>query len=162
MTQSPTNVSTLSTLVSHSAVVVPTTLVQIPQQHVFAFADYLDEQELTDVFANGDVLRNAAAGGVFLDILPMVEIAPNVVSWLKEHRCPRLPGCCRVARAENDLMIDLLTDYQGNQWDTQGYAAIAASALEVSIALELRGCPTLLQLELPEVNSRAVTAAPLP
>jgi hypothetical protein len=59
-------------------------------------------------------------------------------------------------------MRDLLTDYQGNHWEAQGYAAIAVSALEASIALELHGCPTLLQLELPEVNSHAVLVAPLP
>jgi hypothetical protein len=144
-----TNASTLSDLVSRWAVVVPTTLVQIPQKHVLAFADYLDEHELTDVFANGDTLRSSAGGGIFLDAVPMMQLAPEVYYWLRERHCPRLPGCCRVALSDKAVITDLLIDYQGNCWDAQGYTAIAASALEVSIALELRGCPTLLQLEFP-------------
>jgi hypothetical protein len=148
MTHVPTNASALSTLIVRSAVVVPTTLVQLSPQHVFDFADYLDEHELSDVFANDDELRGAATGEVFLDALPMVEIAPDVLFWLKEHHCFMFSGCCRVAHAEHALIADLLTDYQGNCWEAQGYTTVAASALEVSIALELRGCPTLLQLEL--------------
>lgn len=155
MTQVLTSVSILSTLVSCSALVIPTTLVQIPQHHVFDFADYLDEQDLSDVVANGDVLRSAAPGGVFLDILPLTEVAPDVVSWLKEHHCPRFPGYCRVALAQYAYMADLLADYPGNSWEAQGYTAIAASALEVSIALELRGYSTLLQLELPGASPQA-------
>jgi hypothetical protein len=154
MTQVLTSVSILSALVSCSAVVVPTTLVQIPQHRAFDFADYLDEQDLSDVVANNDVLRSAAPGGVFLDILPMAEVAPDAVFWLKEHSCPRLPGCCRVALAQYALMADLLTEYPGNSWEAQGYTAIAASALEVSVALELRGCSTLVQLELPAASHR--------
>jgi hypothetical protein len=152
MTHVLTNVSTLSAIVSCSALVVPTTLVQVPQHHVFDFADYLDEQDLSDVIANGDVLRSATTGNVFLDILPIAEVAPNVVSWLKEHRCPRFSGCCRVALAPYALMADLLAEYPGNSWEAQGYTAIAASALEVSVALELRGCSTLLQLELSDAS----------
>jgi hypothetical protein len=149
MANALTNASTLSELVSRWAVVVPTTLVQIPQEHVFAFADYLDENELSDVFANGDTLRSSACSGIFLDAIPMMQLAPDVLYWLDEHHCRRLPGCCRIALSDHAVITDLLIDYQGNRWDAQGYTAIAASALEVSIALELRRCPTLLQLEFP-------------
>jgi hypothetical protein len=162
MTNALTTIAPLSDSVSRRAVVVPTTLVQIPQKHVLDFADYLDKLELSDVFANGDTLRNSACGGAFLDAISMIQLAPEALYWLDEQHCPRLPDCCRVALADKAVITDLLIDYQGTCWDAQRYTAIAASALEVSIALELCGCPTLLQLELPGVSSLALTAAPLP
>ena len=140
---------------THPTTVVPTAIIHLSAQQAEDFANYLEAQHLADTVQEQRVLdvealTHSPETGCSLDQERMGDACPDALLWLQEqwpHRC----AGCRVERYEEAVMEDLLKDYQGSQWDRQGYAVIVASAIEIAIALELRGCPTLLQLELTDI-----------
>ena len=141
------------TLNSRNAVVTSTPLVSLSAERAYDLATYLKEHDLAEVMlehrvADSEMLKNPAADGFFLDLAQLSSVAPGALLWLKQCRCQLVSGC-RIELCEESALEDLLMDYQGDIWEEFGYALIAASAVEISIALELREYPCLRQLELP-------------
>jgi hypothetical protein len=134
------------------ATVVSTTAIHLTARQALDFAEYLEAENAAEILLEHRVLdsktlKEPSEDGFFLDQALLAQVSPDAVNWLEQHGCSRLPGC-RVAQHTGEVMDNLLSaDYRGGRWDT--YAVIIASALEISIALELRECPCLLQLELP-------------
>lgn len=139
--------------------VVPTTIAHLSAEVAQDFAAYLEAQHLAETVQEQcvldiEVLAHPPETGYYLDQERMGDVCPDALLWLTERRVRRCAGC-RVERYEETVMEDLLMEYQASQWDTQGYTVIAASVIEVSMALELRGCPTLLQLELADIPANS-------
>ncbi len=157
----------LSTLPSRSTVVTSTPIVCLPGRLSEDFAFYLEKHESCEVMLEQQVvdswlLKNPASGDFLLDLARLSSIAPDAVWWLKQRYCHTISGC-RVEWGEEstkDTLEQLLLDYEGDTWEDFGYTLIEASAVEISIALELRDCPCLLQLELPGASYLDIPVAP--
>lgn len=146
------------------AAVVSTTICHLSAREALDFADYLESQNLADTLLdqrilNCTVLKEPSEEGFFLDQMLIAPASSDAVQWLRDRRCHRFAGC-RVSLYEAAAMDDLLEDYQGGRWDNQGYTVVVASAIEIAIALELRECPCMLQLELPGVGYTENTGTP--
>ena len=145
--------------------VVPTTIVELSSSQAGALADYLEAQQLTELFADCLVLDAAllkvpTSSLCLLDLSLCVRAAPLLQRWFQEHSCPLRAGCRVVLRKRANLSA-VLAEYQGCswEWNDQGYAVVPAPAQEFSIALDVIDCPHFFQMELPGAGYLNVAVA---
>src|SRR5262249_50337530 len=131
---------------------VGTTVVQLSSQQAADFADFLETHQLDEPLREQGILSctwlRTQVEPILLDLSLLAHATLDAYYWLKDRWCPLSMGC-RVASCSEPLLSALLFHYQGCRLPEQQYALIAASSIEVSVALEiLHDAPTLLQLEL--------------